>query len=53
MTLKEGEERFLSFCHMRTQGEDSHLQVRKGLSPKLTHAGTMISDLWPLELLEN
>lgn len=53
MTLKEGEERFLSLCHMRTQGEDSHLQVRKGLSPKLTHAGTLISDLWPLELLEN
>lgn len=44
--------RELSFHHMRTQWENSRLQLRSGSSPEPGHAGTMVSQFQPPELWE-
>lgn len=41
-----------SLLHGRIQWENNHLQSRRGFSPKLHHASTLISEFQPLELWE-
>lgn len=51
--IEEGPQNSLTpFLHMRTKQEVNRMKRRREPSPKVDHAGTLISDFWPPELWE-